>query len=259
MMSDTETASVYLDVGRVLSKSFKALGQNFVPIAISTITLLGIPLVFVAVLSATQVADPSETSPLDRGSAVFTVLMTTFVMWLFSSFLHPFQIHLLWRYRMGLAADYGASLVTAVRCFFPVLITGVMVGLGTLGGFFLLIIPGVIVSIMWMVATPALVIEGLGPMAAIKRSQQLTKGARWPIFWMSVIIGLINVGANLVSGVIEQSANGDDLALYFPLIVSVSLSVLFLMVQLCWVVTTYIELRELKEGLGDSQLATVFE
>jgi len=48
--------------------------------------------------------------------------------------------------------------------------------------------PGLIVFTMWFVATPACVVERLGPFRSMGRSRQLTKGHRWKIFGTIVLI-----------------------------------------------------------------------
>jgi Membrane domain of glycerophosphoryl diester phosphodiesterase len=58
------------------------------------------------------------------------------------------------------------------------ILTGLGVGLGIL----LLIIPGVLLAIRWAVATPIVMLEGMGARAAMRRSQELVHGHRKAIF-----------------------------------------------------------------------------
>jgi len=50
--------------------------------------------------------------------------------------------------------------------------------LAIVGGFLLLVVPGIIVSLMLMVAVPVAIIERPGVMASLKRSAALTKGIK---------------------------------------------------------------------------------
>ena len=55
-------------------------------------------------------------------------------------------------------------------------------GLGVGLGLILLIVPGVLLAIRWAVATPIVMLEGLGARAAMRRSQELVVGHRKDVF-----------------------------------------------------------------------------
>ncbi len=75
------------------------------------------------------------------------------------------------------------------------LVTGMLVGLGACA----CVLPGLYLAAMLFVAIPAVMAEDLGMGAALKRSQDLTKGARWPLVGLFVMIVVVNV---MVLGVI---------------------------------------------------------
>jgi hypothetical protein len=74
-----------------------------------------------------------------------------------------------------------------------VLATSIVYGLATTIGFLLLIIPGVVLSLRWSVATQAAAIENRGWQQALKRSRELAR-ERW-----SHIIGLFVATALIVT------------------------------------------------------------
>ena len=55
-------------------------------------------------------------------------------------------------------------------------------------GFFFFIIPGLILALMWAVAVPVLVAEDLGVFASMSRSSELTKGNRWRLIGLFIVI-----------------------------------------------------------------------
>lgn len=65
-------------------------------------------------------------------------------------------------------------------------------------GYVFLIVPGVILSLMFTVSVPAAVIEGRGPVEALKRSCELTTGYKGLIFTTTFLWGLLIVALNLV-------------------------------------------------------------
>ncbi|MFA5076176.1 MAG: hypothetical protein WC480_02030 [Patescibacteria group bacterium] len=66
----------------------------------------------------------------------------------------------------------------------------IIVSLIVLGGFVLLIIPGIIWAIYFCLASYSLVCEGIRGYAAAKRSKQLVKGYWWAVFGRLFLLGL---------------------------------------------------------------------
>ena len=64
----------------------------------------------------------------------------------------------------------------------PLIGFGILYGIGVAIGFLLLFVPGLILLTIWSVGAPAIVIEGIGPIDAFKRSQHLVSGSGWPVF-----------------------------------------------------------------------------
>lgn len=122
-------------------------------------------------------------------------------------------------------------------------------------GFALLIIPGFIVLAMFYVATPAVVIERMGPLASLARSRKLTKGARWKCLGVIGLsyLALIAVDAAFGgAGAAFGGLYGYRLGAVLPTIVfSAFFSVLATVV--------YYGLRRAKEGVGADALVGVFE
>jgi hypothetical protein len=86
----------------------------------------------------------------------------------------------------------------------PLIAAGILAGIGVAIGLVLLIVPGLILLTMWAVIAPAIVIDRAGVFDAFGRSSRLTKGNRWPVFGVIVIIFLLN----FVLGAIVQSILG---------------------------------------------------
>ena len=58
----------------------------------------------------------------------------------------------------------------------------ILMGLGVGLGLLLLIVPGILLALRWAVATPIVMLEGLGARAAMRRSQELMHGHRKDVF-----------------------------------------------------------------------------
>jgi hypothetical protein len=58
---------------------------------------------------------------------------------------------------------------------------------------------------MWMVALPACVVEGLGPIKSLGRSANLTKGHRWKILGIFLVLNVVGgIMSGLLSGVLTS-------------------------------------------------------
>ena len=128
-------------------------------------------------------------------------------------------------------------------------------------GFILLIVPGIILLMMWSVAVPALVVEREGVFAAFSRSAELTKGARWKIFGLSLVLLVIYWLLSLVVGLVGlgtfNAATPGGLTVA-NLIGSMVTGTIFNMIWGTIQPSLYVELRQWKEGTSAESLAQVF-
>lgn len=71
----------------------------------------------------------------------------------------------------------------------------ILYGLICFVGFILLIIPGIIWSIQFQFFSYLIVDQGLGPIEALKKSSELTKGSKWDLFLLGLmLLGVILLG-----------------------------------------------------------------
>jgi len=85
--------------------------------------------------------------------------------------------------------------------FWKYLGVSVLLTLVVLLGLVLLIVPGIIFGLMYMFA-PFIVIErGLGPLEAMGESNRITRGHKWPLFGLMLLLILVNVLGLLALGV----------------------------------------------------------
>jgi hypothetical protein len=75
-----------------------------------------------------------------------------------------------------------------------------LAGLATMAGFFLLIVPGIIIMLGASLAIPCTLFEQLNPGAAFSRSMKLTQGSRGKVFLIFLLMWAIQMGLSLVVG-----------------------------------------------------------
>ncbi len=148
----------------------------------------------------------------------------------------------------------GEALHRGFARFFPLIGLSILWGLGIMIGFVLLIVPGVILLCIWAVVVPACIVEGLGATASMSRSAELTKGYRWQILGLLVLLGVINWIGSVIIQLVLGSASS-------------TLASIGAFIWLsgwtgfwnCALIMTYHDLRVAKEGIDTEQIASVFD
>ena len=109
---------------------------------------------------------------------------------------------------------------------------------------------------MTFVATPACVVEELGVSASMDRSAQLTKGQRWKILGIALLVLIPGVlGSAVIDAVVEEAGIGFVAASAGQVIWEGIWGSYYAILA----IATYHELRAIKEGVGIDQVAAVFE
>ena len=80
---------------------------------------------------------------------------------------------------------------------------------GTYAGMAFMIIPGIVISIAWGQAIYLFIDKGMGPLEAIRASNQITYGKKWTIFWGTFLLGLVfYLIVFFVSAILIQASPG---------------------------------------------------
>jgi MFS family permease len=164
-------------------------------------------------------------------------------------------VHAAFQTMRGRAANLGDSLKVGLGRFVPIILMAILLGLLVGLGFILLVVPGVILFTMWYVAAPACVVERKGPWASMKRSAELTKGHRWKVFGLLLLMMVIGiVGSSMVS-LLSALIGGSIL----NFITTVLWGGFWGAAAAIAVVVAYHDLRVAKEGVDIEQISAVFD
>ncbi|TGU41990.1 hypothetical protein EN829_072995, partial [Mesorhizobium sp. M00.F.Ca.ET.186.01.1.1] len=91
----------------------------------------------------------------------------------------------------GRRPSFGDSVQIAIRFLLPTLAIGLLVGIGSALAMIALIVPGIILWLGWSMSVPVLIQEQLGVFGSMSRSRALTKGNRWSLFGLFLILVII--------------------------------------------------------------------
>jgi hypothetical protein len=248
------TALRPLTFGEILDRSFALYRHNFGSMFVAALVpFLPIALFWVA---ASLVIPPTE-----EGAATATML---------NLFLLPYSFFatlLVWGTLARLAArahrgeafgwadEYRETFRRLPRLIAAMILTIAAIFLGLM----LLIIPGILIAIMLFAVVPLVMIEGRGPVEAIRRSRELASGAWGRIFGILLVMMIITslpafaVGAATMVGMMYEAGGDGTAAFGFGLALNQVLSTLASalvapLFSLC-LITLYLDRRVRSEGL----------
>jgi len=241
----TASAKPALRVGRTLQRSFAILMRNFVPFMILSVLTTVPDLVFV-LLEGDRKPTPGQIAVIIAGGILSFIL---------ALLLQPILLYGSFQDMRGRPVRLSESARQGLARFFPILGTAILATFAAGLGMLLLIVPGMILMLMYSVAQPVCVVERLGPAASLRRSAELTKGYRWTIFGVLILVGIINA-------ILTNGGSFLFLWLFGPLVTSILLFVISAAdtaFNAILFVVIYHDLRVLKEGIDIEKIAAVFD
>jgi hypothetical protein len=242
-------------IGDVLGRTFSILGRNFVPFTVLSGIATLPQLFFLLSVPTGQAAVTVRPNP----TAIFLPLVVGFVLRLLTQ---AVIVHAAFQDMRGRPVSVGESLRIAFSRFLPILGVIIVVGLGVFAASLALIVPGVILALMWYLALPACVVERTGVTESLGRSAELTKGHRWKLFGL---ILLVLIGGLIVAGVIGGviggvlGATGAGVSHVAVSLIQYVIQALIAVFNAILVIVLYRDLRVAKEGIGTEQIAAVFD
>jgi len=252
-----------ISIGRVFQRAFSAIGQNPVVVLglaliIGALPSLIIGYLFVqAGLTSPQALASGAVSTSGFAAAIF---LSSLVSVIISALVQAALTRAVVSANEGRKVSFGESLAAGFRSILPLIGLSILFAFGVGIGFILLIIPGIILLLMWAVAVPVLVIERPGVISSFSRSAELTKGARWKILGLFLVLLVIYWLLTLVMGLVGlstygASATGFSVAnLVGGLVAGTAFNILWGTIQ----PSLYVELRQAKEGVAATDLEQVF-
>ncbi len=162
----------------------------------------------------------------------------------------------------GRQRSLGSSLATGLRVFLPMIGISLIVAVAAGFGFLVLVVPGVMLLLRWLVAIPARIIEGPGILVNLERSMELTRGHSWAILGVYVLYLLIVLIGSTVLGALGALAGvalaGSDALRTVTFFVELIVSGFSVILGAAMPTSIYYELRMLKEGVAADGVANVF-
>lgn len=251
-MSTQELRFEPMTTGMVLDRAFRLYVQNF-PLMIGISAIINIPLLLLTVLSATFV-------PL--GPYSFPALVLAMISFLVAAVIvNPLVIGAATKAVSERYLGHQVTVREAVRASWAKLITLMLtqfvVGFIVLFGMILLIVPGILWALSYVLIAPVAMIETSDRQKIRQRSWELVKGNRGKVFiilWVIIVAQFLMLAAAgfVVGLVFEPGSSGGNL---MTQVASYILQTLVYPLQAIAITLLYYDFRIRKEGFDLEMLS----
>lgn len=248
-------------IGRVLTKALSVFGRQFWKfLALGLVSL--IPLLIYTFFAAPHL----RSTHVGANAFLLSNGLNTVTRFLVQTLVQSTSVYGALQAIRGEPFEVRQSWIIGLRRLLPVLGVSVLAGLAIGLGIALLLIPGLIAICMFYVAIPVCVAERRGVLPSLDRSAELTKGYRWPIFGLLLLVIAVAFVVLVVSFtvpyvLIASGIKTPTLTKIFLAREIVDFAWLAISSSLSSVLATavYDDLRMIKEGVGPGNLAAVFD
>ncbi len=262
-MTTMEATGGAFELGRVMQRTFKVIGDNLSLFAISGLLLVALPVFAANVVGFLY----PETWVIGLASVVGGI-----VAFVGSLLMQGVVVHSAISGLNGRSIQLGEALGVGARKALPLLWLGILQGICFVLGLILLVVPGLMLMTAWSVAAPVLVMEKRSVEASFGRSGDLTRGHRWSIFGLLVIYFVLAMiisaavqGLTVAAGVTTTQSGfltatqAPSLIALAAVLISALTSAIQGVISAAGAAAIYYELRTGKEGAAPDQLAAVFD
>lgn len=261
-MDEDEREGEHGEEGRIsaldlVATSARVLGSSFVPFAL--ITLLVMAPGYVATILVGEWAS-AEAGFVDPSIVLWASLGTGVLRTVLTFVAQATMVHGTVERLAGRPASLRHSLGAALRRTGPLFALAMIQSLAIGLAFLACVVPGAVLLCVLFVSIPAAVVERSGPLEAMQRSADLTRGHRLTIFAVALPV--------LVLAVAARYGLSSALSLLAPLDVPLGIAelaaqgvvaALFTMFQAVLAAVFYARARRIHDGLDADAIAKVFE
>jgi hypothetical protein len=256
MAQDAVSApALQFTIGNVLETSFAVLWRNIVPFGVLALGL-GV-LNLLATLAGGGYLAWTVVSA-EASHQILPMILTGVVIFLVTvvagNLLTAAVSYGVFQDLRGQRAGFGDCLARGLASILPVMIASLLFSILAGIGLILLVVPGVLVLLTFWLYIPVIVVEKRGIMESLRRSASLTRGRRWRMLGLWLVVGIGSQLASTVLAKISTAAIGE----WSTVVVYVWYSATTAFMAVMTAVSYYYR-RADKEGIAIDDIAAVFD
>jgi len=212
-MGEVGARTAELGIGSVLGRGFSVIRGNLLPCSIIAVCFIFFQtvvtsLVFSEFMELMDVNNFNDPAPPRKMLEVsfgnfrwFSLLNLIFTAFLFNVLICGTVMHL-----RGQVAALGVWLIQGLRRLPHSIVVLVIMGIVFSIGSMLLIVPGVYFALVACMAVPAIVMERPGIFGSLRRSAYLTKGNRWRLLGLFLVLIILMIVVMLILNLMSMFA-----------------------------------------------------
>jgi len=233
-------------VGAAISRSRSVLRRHVLAFFVVGV-IASSPMLLLAYI---QTGEPADEELL---SSLLWLLFSLVALMVFTTIGQAVIIHAAFQDMRHAPVRLVESLNMVLRRFWPLLGLA-LAGLLSVVGLLFLIVPGLILSTLWFVVLPACMVEQLGAWTSLRRSRELTRGHRWKVLGLTVLLMIATSSGSAVESWVTAATSP---------IVGTAGELIWSGIWTAFTATTtlviYHDLRMAKEGIDIEPIAVVFD
>jgi uncharacterized membrane protein len=247
-----------LTVGEILDTSFSLYRRHFAALATVTLICTGVPLVLRLFLEAAGGIFSNLALALLYGISLVVLNLVA----------SGATVFIVSESYLGRPISAREALERATPYIGRILVCSLLLALVVGLGFLMLLIPGIMLAVGLALAIPAVVLEPRSSAsAALSRSWELTRGARWRIFGLGVtLLVLLYIPVLAITGLLALLVSPGQAVVGSASILMMAVLAVSGIVQMfiyplfyCVLTVTYYDLRVRKEGFDLELLASTLQ
>ena len=260
-MADPATGPMnQFSIGQIIVQTFSAFFRritHFLPLGL----LCYLPVGFIsyaqnsALLSVQESGNFAESVNFSPASIAISFLLQMICAAVFAA-IATYEVVL---DKTGVRPSLGQAIAAAAPRMLPLILASILFTIIVYAGMILLFIPGLFLLTLLWVTVPAVVMEGLGPIAALKRSANLTKGYRWRVFGLILVFIILVFILQWSLNLLLISVTTEVASVFFLTGIGYLGATIFGVLSALAVAYTYVALKIAKEGASVEELAAVFQ
>ncbi len=266
MTANPDTPTTPLGVGSLISESFGVFFARivtmfkiiFLPILVmgAISAMVSGPAMITGIGTITGDVDPEQLARFSN-PGVFEQYILPLIGVVVSFVITGAVILAAYDTKLGRPVNIPAYFSRTLAFLVPLIVLSIVLVIMGYIGLLLLILPGIYIFARFSVLTPAIVVEGVG-WGGLGRAQELTAGYRWPIVGASILLVLAIIVISLVIAGLTWLGYTIAGIVGYTLVYAIG-NTITTGIMGCFTALLFARLKEIKEGVGMADIASVFE
>lgn len=188
-----------MTVGDILDRGLKLLLARL-PVFYTINLIVLTPVILVQLAAPFVVEGAGRPDPATMGAALGVTMFAVLLALILQPICTASILYIVMEEYAGRRRTIGEAFSFALTRFLPLIGASILVGVLVFVGMLMCCLPGIYLGVAFAFVSQVVVLEKLGPIDALSRSQRLVSGFWWRVFGVLFFIGLANLVIQMAIG-----------------------------------------------------------